>query len=75
MAVSDLICAGRGELDHAVFWNRVGENLELELTVAGLGVILDDGVRDEVAELTVGSISRLRERWLSICPRRAGSRR
>ena len=54
--VSDLICAGRGEAFFAVYSNRFGENLELELTVAGLGVILDDGVRDEVAELTVGSI-------------------
>jgi hypothetical protein len=54
MAVSDLICAGRGEVFLAVYSN--GENLELELTVAGLGVILDDGVRDDVAELTVGSI-------------------
>jgi hypothetical protein len=46
-----------------VFRNRVGENLKLELTVAGLGVILDDGVRDEVAELTVGSIYRFQRRW------------
>jgi len=56
VAVSDLICAGRGEVFLAVYSNRFGENLELELTVAGLGVILDDGVRDDVAELTVGSI-------------------
>ena len=56
MAVPDLICAGRGEVFLAVYSNRFGENLELELTVAGLGVILDDGVRDDVAELTVGSI-------------------
>ena len=42
---------------------RFGENLELELTVAGLGVILDDGVRDEVAELVTGSIYREDGRW------------
>jgi hypothetical protein len=48
----DLNRADHGE----VFFNGFGENLELELTVAGLGVILDDGVRDEGAELTVGSI-------------------
>ena len=56
MTVSDLACAGHGERIFTVDSNRFGENLELELTVAGLGVILDDGVRDEVAELTVGSI-------------------
>ena len=56
MTVSDLACAGRGERIFTVDSNRFGENLELELTVAGLGVILDDGVCDEVAELTAGSI-------------------
>jgi hypothetical protein len=56
MTVSDLACAGRSERTFTMDSNRFGENLELELTVAGLGVILDDGVRDEVAELTVGSI-------------------
>ena len=41
-----------------MFQNRIGENLKLELTVARLGAILDGVVRDEVAELTVGSIYR-----------------
>jgi hypothetical protein len=48
--------AGRGEVFFAVYSNRFGENLELELTVAGLRAILDDGVCDEVVELTAGSI-------------------
>jgi hypothetical protein len=48
-----------------VLQNRVGENLKLELTVAGLGVILDGGVRDEVAELTAGSIYSFQGRWRS----------
>jgi hypothetical protein len=52
----DLNRADHGEPGFAAYSNKFGENLELELTVAGLGVILDDGVRDEVAELTVGSI-------------------
>jgi hypothetical protein len=52
----DLNRADHGEVFFAVFFNGFGENLELELTVAGLRVILDDGVRDEVVELTVGSI-------------------
>jgi hypothetical protein len=54
---------GHGELDPAVFQNRIGENLKLELTVARLGAILDGVVRDEVAELTVGSIYRFQGRW------------
>ena len=54
---------------------RFGENLELGLTVAGLGVILDDGVRDDVAELTVGSIYRRSERWLQILDEQRGGRR
>jgi hypothetical protein len=41
-----------------VFKNRIGGNLKLELTVARLGAILDGVVRDEVAELTAGSIYR-----------------
>jgi hypothetical protein len=46
-----------------VFQNKIGENMKLELTVARLGAILDGVVRDEVAELTVGSIYRFQGRW------------
>jgi hypothetical protein len=45
-----------------VFQNRIGENMKLELTVARLGAILDGVVRDEVAEITVGSIYRFQRR-------------
>ena len=55
--------------------NIVGENLKLEHPVAGLGVILDGGVRDEVAELTAGSIYSFQERWRSNLGWRGGGRR
>ena len=54
---------------------RFGENLELELTVAGLGVILDDGVRDDVTQLGEGSIYRRNERWPQILDEQRGGRR
>jgi hypothetical protein len=66
---------GHGELDPAVFQNRIGENLKLELTVARLGAILDGVVRDEVAELTVGSIYRFQGRWRLNWWWRGGGRR
>jgi hypothetical protein len=55
--------AGRGEVRFRVAENWFRGNLKLELTVARLGAILDGVVRDEVAELTVGSIYRFQGRW------------
>jgi hypothetical protein len=46
--------------------NRFGVNLELALTVARLGAILDGGVCDDVAELTAGSIYTKQKRWPGI---------
>ena len=51
------------------------ENLELELTVAGLGVILDDGVRDDVTQLGEGSIYSASGRWPRISSKTRGGRK
>jgi hypothetical protein len=59
----------------AVSQSRFGENLKLELTVARLGTILGGVVRDDVAELTVASIYRERERWPGIGTMTRGGRK
>jgi hypothetical protein len=59
----------------AVSQNRFGGNLELALTVARLGAILDGGACDDVAELIAGSIYTKRKRWPGIGTMTRGGRR
>jgi hypothetical protein len=49
-----------------VFLNWIGENVKLELGGDRLGVILGEGVRNDVARLVTDSIYRQLRRWRSI---------
>jgi hypothetical protein len=72
---TDLNRARRSELFFAVYSNRFGGNAKFKLAGDRLGAMLGGWVRDDVAELTEGSIYRKQERCPGIWMTTRGGRR